>query len=396
MDSNIRLFKKLNQCFNENIKLLFVNQFRVIFIVTKDDKVYRLRNSFDGFIPLLALSDDRLEIDKLIRESIFENLCNKGVIDLKNGPCHAIALTIHGQIYCWGYNNYGQLGNGQQLSSDKYIDEPKLNVYLSENNIKISQICCGHDYSLALTKNGDVFAWGKNRFGQIGNGDCKVVLIPYHVNDFNERVKAISCGEWHSMALTESGRVFSWGNNEFGQLGVGDNCNCCKPKMIELNDILIEKISCGSSHSLLLSRDKDIYVFGKNDVGQVGNRTQDNELTPFKISIQNKFIDIAAHYFYDFSAAQTANGEYYVWGNCGQESNTEPKETNFKSFNEIFENYFQITYEPIKGTFIQFNYDFVEMEMYNDFYEEIVEIGSGSYGQVFKVERPYDRRVHCN
>jgi hypothetical protein len=84
----------LNQCFNENIKLLFVNQFRVIFIVTKDDKVYRLRNSFDGFIPLLALSDDRLEIDKLIRESIFENLCNKGVIDLKNGR----VMQLHSQF----------------------------------------------------------------------------------------------------------------------------------------------------------------------------------------------------------------------------------------------------------------------------------------------------------
>jgi alpha-tubulin suppressor-like RCC1 family protein len=60
-----------------------------------------------------------------------------------------------------------------------------------------------------LTKNGDVFAWGQNRFGQIGNGDYKVVLIPYHINDFNERVKAISCGQSHSMALMESGHVFS-------------------------------------------------------------------------------------------------------------------------------------------------------------------------------------------
>jgi hypothetical protein len=100
MDSSKTIFKKLNQYFDENIKLLFVNQFRVIFIVTKDDKVYRLRKRFDGIIPLLALSYDRLEIQKLMEESILENLRNKQVIDLKNGISHRIALTIHGQIYC--------------------------------------------------------------------------------------------------------------------------------------------------------------------------------------------------------------------------------------------------------------------------------------------------------
>jgi hypothetical protein len=138
---------------------------------------------------------------------------------------------------------------------------------------------------------------------------------------------------------------------------------------------------------LLLSRDKDIYVFGQNDFGQVGNRTQDNELTPFKINIKNKNLLISQRIiFTTFQPHKQQMVLYYVWGNCGQELNTEPKETNFKSFNEIFENYFQITYEPIKGTFIQFNYDFVENENYKDYYEEIVKIGSGSYGQVFKVK----------
>ena len=89
-----------------------------------------------------------------------------------------------------------------------------------------------------------------------------------HLNAFNgEKVKAISCGFNHSLALTESGRVFSWGSNKYKQLGVSDNSlkKSNKPILIEMNEIIIEKISCGPNHNLLLSREGDIYVFGDNN-----------------------------------------------------------------------------------------------------------------------------------
>ncbi len=90
------------------------------------------------------------------------------------------------------------------------------------------------------------------------------VLIPQQLKAFNgEKVKAISCGSWHSLTLTESRRVFSWGDNREKQLGVSDTSikYSNKPILIEMNEIFIEKISYRKKHNLLLSREGDIYVW---------------------------------------------------------------------------------------------------------------------------------------
>jgi alpha-tubulin suppressor-like RCC1 family protein len=84
-----------------------------------------------------------------------------------------------------------------------------------------------------------------------------------------EKIVMISSGG-HSLALTESGRVFGWGDNSEKQLDV-DVMESSEPIIIELNDLKIKKISCGRFHSLLLSCDGDIYAFGWNDFGQIGN-----------------------------------------------------------------------------------------------------------------------------
>ncbi len=117
-----------------------------------------------------------------------------------------------------------------------------------------------------MINGGEVYAWGRNEFGQIGNersGGNECQLIPIKVIGFNdEKVKQVSCGLWHSMALTESRRVFSWGQNSNGQLGQNktDDIIVNIPSIVLLsNEISIKKISCGRFHSLLLSRDGDIY-----------------------------------------------------------------------------------------------------------------------------------------
>ncbi len=119
----------------------------------------------------------------------------------------------------------------------------------------------------------------------------------------------MSCDGKHSMAFTESGRVFICCYNIFGQLGQNNRDGTNIHSIVLLsNGTIIKKISCGYEHNLLLSQNGDIYWFGNN-----GCETQ---ITPKKLEInKNKFIDISSHYIY-ISIAFSMNGIYYVWGKC--------------------------------------------------------------------------------
>ncbi len=234
------------------------------------------------------------------------------IIDFNNGLYHVFARTISGKVYCWGYNEFGVLGNGK---NDGVIYKPELNEYLS--NKQITDICCGKYYTLVLDNSGEIYSWGSNQSIQIGyenSGENECQIIPVKMNGFNgEKVVMISRGGWHSMTITESGRVFSWGYNYMGQLGHNNTEFSTKPSIISLsNEIPFKKISCGNTHSILLSSDGNIHWFGRNDI--------DRQIIPKILTINtNKFINIESHYNEHTSIALSENGIHCVWGKCAKE-----------------------------------------------------------------------------
>jgi alpha-tubulin suppressor-like RCC1 family protein len=183
------------------------------------------------------------------------------------------------------------------------------------------------------------------------------------------------------MALTERGRVLSWGLNLFGQLGHNNKQNSNKPLIVPLsNKIAIKKISCGSNHSLLLSKNGDIYWFGFNGL--------ECKIAPEMVTINsNKWIDIASNYNYDICIAQTKDW-VYVWGAClgVQEKNViisqELKQTQFKTFEQFYNNFFGINYRPNEklidyGIKIQLT----ENAKYEQEFQYIQDLGEGSLRQ---------------
>ncbi len=107
-----------------------------------------------------------------------------------------------------------------------------------------------------------------------------------------------------------------------------------------MNDVIIRKIICGPAHSLLLSSDGDIYAFGWNRSGEVGNRTRDEQRFPIKLKFNNnlnnlKFIDIASHPYYPISMSQSIVGIYYVWGMSKGKYILSPQSTRYEPFVDI-------------------------------------------------------------
>jgi alpha-tubulin suppressor-like RCC1 family protein len=248
-----------------------------------------------------------------------------------------------------------------------------MKEYISEE--KIIDKCCGKKHSILLTQSGKVYEYlvnGLERF-------YSEKYIHFESKSFknycfeNEKIVMISCGEYHSLVLTESGRVFGWGDNECGQLGV-DIKHSSEPIIIELNDLKIKKISCGLFHSLLLSCDGDIYAFSWNYWGEVGNGTEEKQRFAIKLELNNKFIDIASHPYYSISMSQSIDGIYYVWGWFEGEKVLSPQSTKYESFEDILiSNNFIVNMKTF-GKLIEFKDFLVKNGFYSKNFEEIKEL----------------------
>ncbi len=341
MMSNIRncfILHELNEKFVSNIEFfcIFGETGNEVLIVSKDDKVFAFGNNKYG---LLGLGHNNAIPEPLE----INELSGKQIANIFYGYNFVIALSKSGQSYSWGDNTYGQLGNGTQTADNI----PKIINGLSGEYIV--DISCGNCHSLVLTQTGHVYGFGHNDYGQIGCANNAHQLTPIKINGFNnEKVISVSCGSLHSLALTEYGEVYGWGRNDLGQLGINNVTHQNTPNKVQnLNDVFIEKIICGQNHSLLLSSVGDIYTFGYNNCGQIGNGNTSNLSNPFKIINSNKFVDIASSILSNISIAETQNGSCFVWGETINENIQTPREIPIKSMHDIHINYakLKITYK---------------------------------------------------
>ncbi|MFG2111450.1 Ig-like domain repeat protein [Streptomyces sp. NPDC048718] len=236
---------------------------------------------------------------------------------LASGSNHTLALTADGRIYAWGWNAYGQLGDG--TTTDRIIPVP---VDLPAGTA-ITAIAAGDngEFSLAATSDGRVLAWGLNRFGQLGDGTTTDRHTPVEVPlPAGTEVTALAAGAGHSLALTSVGRVFAWGLNSSGQVGDGTTTDRHSPVQILPAGPGIAAITAGAIHSLLMTTDGRVYAWGDNTFGGLGDgtTTQRNELVRTHLPAGADAVAIAAGNFH--SLALTSDGRVFAWGlnNHGQ------------------------------------------------------------------------------
>ncbi|KAH9501224.1 RCC1 and BTB domain-containing protein 1 [Dermatophagoides farinae] len=314
---NWPILHRLKHSFLQQIQsfLVYGDRGTEVLIITANETIYTFGEN--NRWPSLPLGH-RERIDGEKPEEIVE-FRNQKIIDIVYGQRHVMAVTELGECYSWGDNRFGQLGNNTFFESLKPI--------LVGNHIQ--SLACGSYHTLALTNTGQVFAWGRNNYGQIGIGSNNDQLIPVKISSLDsENIHMIKCGSSHSFAVTDHGKLYGWGGNSFGQLGIGNCTHQSVPTMVKFsNDVPVKSIACGEYHTLILMITGEIYSCGRNDQWQLGCTqisSSEGSLIPVRISCKDRFESIASHFATNFSAAISTSGYCYVWGDCVQPGEQQP------------------------------------------------------------------------
>ncbi|XP_072717422.1 probable E3 ubiquitin-protein ligase HERC3 isoform X1 [Ciconia boyciana] len=213
---------------------------------------------------------------------LVKELGNQDVVQIACGDQHAMALSRGGDLFTWGQNAHGQLGVGSQTT---LIPQPQLVERLK--GISLAQIAAGGAHSAAVSLSGAVYSWGKNDFGQLGLGDTEDRDCPSYVGALEHwKTVFISCGADHTAVLSKEGLVCTFGAGGAGQLGHNSTRNELMPRLVaELWGARVSQVACGRQHTLVYvpSLDK-VYSFGSGGEGQLGDEGKPNQLIPLPIN----------------------------------------------------------------------------------------------------------------
>ncbi|XP_078115961.1 E3 ubiquitin-protein ligase HERC2 isoform X3 [Sander vitreus] len=229
---------------------------------------------------------------------------------------HYLALSSNGEVFSWGCGDGGRLGHGDTT----YLEEPTMIVAFNgkQTGKHVVHIACGSTYSAAITADGELYTWGRGNYGRLGHGSSEDQTTPMLVTALKGlKVVDVACGsgDAQTLSLTENGQVWSWGDGDYGKLGRGGSDGCKTPKLVEkLQDLDIVKVCCGSQFSVALTKDGQVYTWGKGDNQRLGHGTDEHVRYPkFLDSLQGKkVVDIAVGSTH--CLALTDDGEVHSWG----------------------------------------------------------------------------------
>eukprot|EP00520_Triparma_pacifica_P008587 CAMPEP_0118638798 /NCGR_PEP_ID=MMETSP0785-20121206/3889_1 /TAXON_ID=91992 /ORGANISM="Bolidomonas pacifica, Strain CCMP 1866" /LENGTH=1915 /DNA_ID=CAMNT_0006530097 /DNA_START=150 /DNA_END=5894 /DNA_ORIENTATION=+ len=249
---------------------------------------------------------DLLDVDILVAiNDVYPEGWSKNVITLDNevakrgrritnvlvGAAHTIALTDTGEIYSWGWSDCGQLGHGshQQEKSPRALETLMLQAQTSDTiaidraitgKMSIKQVAVGEDHTLALADTGRVFSWGGGKKGQLGHGDFKNNSYPRCIQTLKWTTTSVVCGSNHSVSIGHNGSIYTWGAacamggvaltnaNKIYQNAKGDIS--VPANMKDVLKTKIKRVCAGAKFTLGLTYDGDIYSWGDNSYGQLG------------------------------------------------------------------------------------------------------------------------------
>ena len=269
----------------------------------------------------------------------------EAIAHIAAGGFHSVAVTDDGLVWGWGSASYGILGDQEREATVlvwpyRYCTTPvQITGKEAEALIGIVQIEAGRHFTILRKKDGTVWAWGSNDFGQLGDASepgpehfylsARERSTPGPVRGpggegFLTGIASIAAGYQHAAAVRKDGTIWAWGDNGAGQLGDGSVKAVSAPVQVLgpggkgfLTDVI--DIAAGARHTLALCEDGTVWAWGSNSAGQLGDGTLRDSLTPVQVKgtggqgVLAGVRAVAANVAY--SAALMADGTVRAWGN---------------------------------------------------------------------------------
>jgi len=239
------------------------------------------------------------------------------VMAVAAGEHHSLALTECGDLYAFGSNREGQLGLGtecigQERKSPVLVLGPGTSA---KDGAPIVAVAAGARHSMAVNAQGQSLAWGWSLHGQCGTGSVTPhVPSPTLISALGPlKVVGVAAGMAHSLCLTDSGDVYSWGSNADGALGIGTTLSSLQPQLVEslgaVEDDCVVKVAAGARHSVALCSSGKVVTWGYGAFGQLGTAengtARGNALKPEQVVVPKdlKVTDIAAGWWHTLLVA---------------------------------------------------------------------------------------------
>ena len=212
------------------------------------------------------------------------------------------AVKPDGTLWAWGYNEYGQVGSGTTFN----YSSP---VQISTGGGYWRRSYGGALHTAAVRSDNTLWTWGRNDFGQLGHGDTIDTIVPNQVEGIDWY--SASVGYMHTVAIKTDGTLWAWGSNEYGQLGDGTTDSKSSPVQIG-TDSNWAQIDTQYYHTLAIKTDGTLWAWGKNSWGAIGNGTQNNYSSPIQVGLESDWIQVSAGV--DHSEGIRYDGSLWSWG----------------------------------------------------------------------------------
>jgi alpha-tubulin suppressor-like RCC1 family protein len=302
--------------------------------VDSEGKVYAWGENSQGQLGNNSTTDSHVPI----AIGISGVLSGKIITAIAAGYEYTIALDSDGKVYAWGDNNSGQLGNNSTTDSHIPVAVDISGVLLDKT---ITAIAAGDRHTVALDSDGEIYTWGNNFQGQLGDNSTTYSHVPVAVDTSGvlsgKTITAIAAGDYHTVALDSDGKVNAWGDNYYGTLGNNSTTDSHVPIAVDTNGVLSSKtitaIAVGYYHTVALDSYGKIYAWGENSQGQLGNNSTTKSLVPVAIGISGvlsgKIITAIAGGRYH-TIALDSDSKVYAWGSNhdGQLGNNSTTQSN--------------------------------------------------------------------